>query len=106
MTSLHAHGHNLAEKAAAASSGRAAETVVHGDRFRQVLVALRAGGALADHDNPGEAALQCVSGSVRLSAGEHAWDLRAGDVVLIPQQRHRVDAHEDSLVLLSVVLGA
>ena len=93
----------LSAKAAEAGSGRAAEPVVHGDRFRQVLLALRAGHALADHDNPGEASLQCLSGAVTLSAGDDSWDLGPGDVVLIPDGRHRVDAREDSVVLLSVV---
>lgn len=104
MTSLTETARELEARAAGSRAGRAAETVVHGDRFRQVLMALRSGGALADHDNPGEASLQCLSGRVTLSAGEESWDLAGGDVVLVPQRRHRVDAHEDSVVLLSVVL--
>lgn len=105
MRSLTAAAASLADRAGASSAGRAAETVVQGDRFRQVLLGLRAGGCLADHQNPGEASLHCISGSVTLTAGESSWDLRAGDIVLIPQAVHRVEAHEDSVVLLSVVLG-
>lgn len=104
MTSLTEAARELSERAASNSAGRAAHTVVTGDRLRQVLLAIRAGSALADHDNPGEAALHCLSGRVRLSAGDDSWELAAGDAHLVPQQRHRVDALEDSVVLLSVVL--
>lgn len=104
MVNLTSYGQELAAKAAESNAGRAAHTVVHGNRFRQVQMALKAGGALADHENPGEASLQCLSGRVMLTAGEESWELVAGDVILIPQHRHRVDAHEDSVILLSVVL--
>lgn len=104
MTSLTQLAETLAAKARDAHSGRAGETVMHGERFRQVLIALRAGGALADHENPGEGSLQCLSGAVTLSAGEDAWELAAGDLAVVPQATHRVDAQEDSVVLLSVRL--
>lgn len=95
----------LAEKAGASgSSGRAAQSVTHGNRLRQVLMAIRGGAALADHESPGEAMIHCLSGRVTMADGHESWELGAGDTVAIPSRIHRVDAHEDSVILLSVAL--
>ena len=82
-----------AEQVAAArgaSSGRAAHTVHGGhDHFlRQTLIALAAGRELAEHESPGEATLQVVTGRVVLRSGEDAAELTAGQLVAIPRQRH------------------
>src|SRR6186997_1423838 len=59
-----------------AGSGRSAITL-HGGReheLRQTLIALVAGHVLGEHESPGEATLQVLSGHVRLTAGEQTWD--------------------------------
>ena len=106
-TDLRAVAASLIEKASEASSGRATH-VVHaapGGRLSQVILALLEGRSLSEHENPGEAMLHVLSGSVALSAGEDTWDLRAGEITAIPQQRHALTAHEDSVVVLTVCLG-
>ncbi|OHV05660.1 cupin domain-containing protein [Mycobacterium talmoniae] len=87
-----------------AHSGRAAHTIHGGHEhdLRQTLVALRAGQGLAEHDSPGEATLQVLQGHVRLTAGDDAWEGKAGDYVTIPPQRHSLDSIEDSVVVLTV----
>jgi len=80
-------------------------TTVHGGRehrLRQTLIALVGGVALGEHESPGEATLQVLSGRVRLHAGSDAWEGAAGDYVLIPPVRHDLTALEDSVVLLTV----
>lgn len=99
------------EQAAAAragSSGRSARTIHggHEHALRQTVIALAAGHALDDHNSPGEATLQVLTGRVRLSAGEETWEGAAGDFVVIPPARHRLDAVEDSAVLLTVVTAS
>ncbi|WP_425394180.1 cupin domain-containing protein [Actinomadura oligospora] len=92
-------------RAREASSGRSAETVHggHERQLRQTLIALRAGARLADHENPGDATLHVLSGRVRLVAGKDSWDGAPGDLLIIPDATHSLDAEEDSAVLLTVV---
>ncbi|MEU6411072.1 cupin domain-containing protein [Microbispora sp. NPDC046933] len=103
--SLDARARELLERAAAASGGRAADTVHggHEQALRQTLLALTAGTGLAEHESPGEATLLVLHGHVRLSSGDAFWEGRSGDLLAIPDARHALDAVEDSAVLLTVV---
>lgn len=103
--SLDVRARELLERAAAASSGRAADTVHggHEHALRQTLLALTAGTGLAEHESPGEATLLVLHGHVRLSSGDATWEGRSGDLLAIPDARHALDAVEDSAVLLTVV---
>lgn len=96
------------EAARGASSGRAAVTVHGGHQhdLRQTLIALAAGRSLGEHDAPGEATLQVLSGEVRLHAGEETWTGAAGDYLLIPPHRHDLEAVTDAAVLLTVATRA
>ncbi|MEW1869326.1 cupin domain-containing protein [Streptomyces caelestis] len=102
--SLDALAREHLEHAAAASHGRSA-TTVHGGHehtLRQTLLALTAGTALAEHDNPGEATLLVLRGRVRLTSGDAEWEGRTGDLIVIPPARHGLEALEDAAVLLTV----
>lgn len=96
--------HELVQ-ASASSSGRSAQTVVggHERRLRQTVIALIAGESLGEHENPGEATLQVLTGRVLLRSGEVSWNGSPGDLLIIPEARHSVEAEEDSVVLLTVV---
>lgn len=104
--SLEALAAELLVVARAASNGRGARTIYGGrDRaLRQTLVALTAGSGLAEHQSPGEATLQVLAGRVRLTAGDEVWEGGAGDYVHIPPHRHRLDAIEDAVLVLTVVV--
>ena len=103
-TSLDALARTQLQLAATASSGRSAHTLYGGHEqvLRQTLIALTAGTSLAEHENPGEATLQVLSGRVRLVAGADSWDGRQGDLIVIPRSRHAVEAVETAVVLLTV----
>lgn len=90
---------------ARSGSGRAAETVFggHEQALRQTVIAFTAGTSLSEHESPGEATLQVLSGRVRLTAGDETWAGRAGDLLLIPPARHALSADADAVVLLTVV---
>jgi quercetin dioxygenase-like cupin family protein len=87
-----------------ASSGRSAHTVYggHEHTLRQTLIALVAGRRLDEHENPGEATVHVLHGRVLLSSGEVAWEGSAGDLIIVPDARHALEALEDSAVLLTV----
>lgn len=90
--------------ARAGSAGRSAVTV-HGRHdfvLRQTLIALVEGQALAEHESPPEATLQVLQGRVRVTAGDDVWEGGAGELLVIPAERHDLRALEDSVVLLSV----
>ena len=93
------------EAARKASSGRSSVTVTGGreHNLRQNLMALLEGQSLGEHDSPGEATLQVIEGTVRLSAVSGAWELSAGDYISIPAERHNLAAITDAVVLLTVV---
>src|SRR6476619_7892681 len=93
--------HHL-ELARTATSGRSAQTVFggHDHVLRQTLIALRAGSALDEHENPGEATVQVLHGRVTLVAGEIRWNGSPGDLLFVPDSPHALEAVEDSAVLL------
>ena len=108
-------GQSLSELGAAqlaaargSGSGRAAVTI-HGGRehdLRQTLIALVGDRTLGEHESPGEATLQVLSGRVRLTADGQEWEGQAGDYLVIPPHRHDVHALEDAVVLLTVATRA
>lgn len=75
----------------------------HEHAMRQTVIALVAGGDLAEHENPGEATLHVLTGRVQLRTEDDSWDARSGDLIEIPPGRHSVHAEEDSVILLSAV---
>ncbi len=92
------------DKARGSSSGRSAQTVVggHTHTLRQTLIALRAGEALDEHENPGEASVHVLRGRVRLASGDTSCDGATGDLLVVPDARHSLTAIEDAAVLLTV----
>ncbi|HSK27993.1 MAG TPA: cupin domain-containing protein [Jiangellales bacterium] len=102
--SLDAVARNQLDAARAASSGRAAETVYGGHErvLRQTVIALTAGSVLAEHENPGEATVQVLAGRVRVGGASATWEGRRGDLIVVPAERHSLEALEDSAVVLTV----
>lgn len=92
------------DSARQANSGRSATTVYGGHEraLRQTLIALCGGQRLEEHESPGEATLQVLGGRIRLVAGDVEWQAMAGDLLVIPSARHRVEADEDATFLLTV----
>lgn len=92
------------EAARDASSGRSAETVYggHSRTLRQTVIALAAGQRLDEHENPGEATLQVLQGRVRMVAADDTCDVAAGELLVVPDARHSLEALDDAVVLLTV----
>lgn len=103
--SLDALAREQLELARRSSAARSATTVVggHEHAMRQTVIALCAGAELAEHENPGEATIQVLTGRVELQVGDDSWQGRSGDLITIPDARHTLLAHEDAVVLLTAV---
>ena len=57
---------------------------------------------MSEHENPGEATVLVLYGRVRLVADAVSWEGRDGDLLIVPQARHTLQALEDAAVLLTV----
>ena len=102
--SLGALAREQLELARASSSGRSASTVYGGHEhvLRQTMIALVAGHRLDDHVNPGEATVHVLSGRVTMRAEGNDWPGSAGDLLVVPDAVHSLEALEDAVVLLTV----
>jgi quercetin dioxygenase-like cupin family protein len=102
--SLTAMAHRQLDQARRVSSGRSATTVYggHEHTLHQTVIALTAGHALDEHESPGEATVHVLSGRIRLVAGDTAWHGAPGDLIVVPNSRHALEAIQDAAVLLTV----
>ena len=102
--SLDALAREQLKLAAGAGGGHTAHTVYGGHEkvLRQTVIAMVHGSELSEHENPDEATVLVLHGRVRMSAGELAWEGSRGDLITVPDARHRLKALEDSAVLLTV----
>lgn len=100
----------LLAEAAESQNGRHAQPVeLDHEHLRMTGIGLAAGAELPTHDNPGEAVLQVLRGQVRLvtlstdGTEVRSIDLAAGLLGRIPDGRHRVEAVEASVLLLTAL---
>ena len=103
-SSLTALSRQQLKLAKTSSNGRSATTVYGGHEhvLRQTMIALIGGQRLSEHENPGEATVHVLLGRVRLGSGDDRWDGSPGDLIVVPDARHDLEALEDSVVLLTV----
>lgn len=104
--SLVATGRQLLDRAAESTGGHAAETVVGGHEriLRQTVIAINKGAELSEHKVNGEATVYVLWGRVRLVAGEASWEGLAGDLLVIPDERHRLEALDHAAIMLTVAM--
>jgi quercetin dioxygenase-like cupin family protein len=102
--SLEALARQQVKLAATAAGGHTADTVFGGHEkvLRQTMIGMVAGARLSEHENPGEATALILHGRVRLRAAHESWEGARGDLLIMPDNRHSLEALEDSAVLLTV----
>ena len=70
---------------------------------RLMLISMRAGHAIPEHSTPGQVTVHVLHGHVTFCEDETPCDLRSGELVSMePSAKHRVEAHMDSVLLVTV----
>jgi quercetin dioxygenase-like cupin family protein len=84
-------------------TGQNAKTLVKHPDFRIVLIVLRAGAHIREHEADARVSIQCLSGHLRLSLPGEAVDLRAKHMIVLDKSvPHEVEALRESALLLSI----
>ena len=93
----------LIEEAKSATSGRASLTLAHGDELTLVLVALKSGATLEDHQAPAAATVIAFSGNIIFTTSAEKITLGQGEAVTFTADiLHAVYASEDSAFLIVI----
>jgi quercetin dioxygenase-like cupin family protein len=84
-------------------TGQNAKTLVKHPDFRIVLIVLRAGAHIREHQADARVSIQCLAGHLRLSLPDETVDLRAKHMVVLDKAvPHEVEALRESALLLSI----
>ncbi len=85
--------------------GHAATTLFKYPDLRAVLIGLKAGARLPEHQSEGRLSLQCLSGRVRVHTRDQEMELLAGHIVTMERGLpHSVEAYDESDLLLTIVM--
>jgi quercetin dioxygenase-like cupin family protein len=83
---------------------RNAITLIKEPTLRLVLIALKKGAKLHEHQAGGPITIQAVSGSLRLTIAGRASELRSGEIAVLESAiGHEVEALEEVTLLLTLV---
>ena len=73
------------------------------DSIEVIRMVLPKGKKVPQHHAPGEITVQCLKGHVTFSVEGSPRELHAADwLFLLPKQQHELEAHEDSVVLVTM----
>lgn len=101
-----AESQKLRQKADAATSGRAAKTLVKEGQMRATLVALKRNATLDAHAVDGVVSVQALRGKAALTAGGREATIAPGNLVVIGEGvQHSLRAQADSVLLITVAMS-
>ena len=87
------------------STGRNSKTLVKYADFRVVLMALKAGMRIEEHQAEGRISVQTIAGHISMRASGRTFDLPTGRLLALDRATvHDVEALEDSAILLTIAL--
>lgn len=85
------------------NTGQNARTLIKYDDLRVVLMALKAGARIPEHEANGRISVQVLSGHVRLNASGRAFNLLPGSLLALDERApHDLEALEESAILLTI----
>lgn len=83
--------------------GRNSKTLIKYPDYRIVLIALRKGARMTEHQAAGRISVETISGHVRMHVAETVFDMPAGGLVVLDRAvPHDVEALEDSAFLVTI----
>jgi quercetin dioxygenase-like cupin family protein len=86
-----------------ARSGHMARTLVRAPDQRVVLMVMKAGARIPEHQADGTASIQLLSGRVSFGLPSRSVEMKSGELlVLAAGLRHQVEAREESTLLLTL----
>ena len=92
--------------AKAAGIGHAAKTLVKDGPLRSIILGLRGGALLRDHEAPGPVSIHVLSGGVAVTSPGRTDSLKAGAAVVFGSPvSHSLEASEDSVVLVTIAVA-
>jgi len=93
--------HNLNELIEYKDNAFYPKVLINEPGYRILLLSMRAGQAVPEHSTPEPVTVYAIRGHVTFYEGPVGCELRTGEVVSVDSGRpHRVDAHEDSALLV------
>jgi len=100
---LTAEVRQLRQEDAWTETSRNTKTLVKYPDLRIVLITLKAGGRMEDHQTEGSLAMHCLTGKLRLLLPHQSVELLAGSLLTLERALpHDVEALEDSSFLLTI----
>ena len=86
-----------------AARGHSARTLAKHSDLRIVLVAMKAGGRIHEHQTEARFSIQTLQGRIRVQVGGESTELPPGKLLVVDKLLpHAVEAQEDSTFLLSL----
>ena len=96
---------HLSKRAEAADAPRHV-ALVKTSQFEAIHLSLKAGETIPALKVQGYATVQCLRGSVELAMDDHSVTMSSGDWLYLDRgQQHAVHSHEDSALLVTIMLG-
>jgi len=100
---LQREAEDIARRASASATGRAAETLLKEGPLRLTLIGLKDGAVIEEHVAPGPITIQALKGSLQVTAGDNTVAVPAGNLVAIEANlRHSVRSNGESALLLTL----
>ena len=85
------------------NTGRNSKTLVKYTDFRVVLMALKAGIRIAEHQSQGRISVQTVAGHITVRASGRTFDLPTGSLLTLDRAMvHDVEALDESAILITI----
>ena len=80
------------------------KTVIHQPGQRATLISISAGHVIPGHAAPGNVTIRALEGYVTFFEDEISCELHSGEMVILePASKHRLEAHEDSVLLVTLI---
>lgn len=104
MALKHAQPLEVIDLHAEANGTAVSSSLLKTARLQLMRVLLAAGQSLPEHHVPGEITVQCLSGAADVVTPSRKCRLVPGSLVMLPAaEPHRVQAHRDTMLLVTVL---